>query len=202
MCAIVGSRSIEKLKELVELNSYRGSHSFSFSTFNQYSGILSIQQKKLGTIDLTNKMLAPNEYAIVHIQAPTTDARTADFIHPAVLNVNSQPEYNPDLALWHNGIIKAETVKNNIDKYSSSWDTMQILRALVQANSFSVLNAVVVPNPVVVPREVSVFRDVPCEVSPEVLNIVVVLYTVDVDADVPLLVSSKTICLPSLNSVR
>lgn len=140
MCAIVGSRSIEKLKELVELNSYRGSHSFSFSTFNMYSGILSIQQKKLGTIDLTNKMLAPNEYAIVHIQAPTTDARTADFIHPAVLNVNSQPEYNPDLALWHNGIIKAETVKNNVDKYSSSWDTMQILRALVQANSFSVLN--------------------------------------------------------------
>ncbi len=50
--------------------------------------------------------------------------------------------------------------------------------------------------------EFTTTKSVPCEVLPEVLNIVVVLYTVDVDADVLLLVSSKIICLPSLNSVR
>lgn len=140
MCAIIGSRNLEKLKELVSLNSYRGSHSYSLSTYNLYTGLLTISQKRLGTIDLSNYSIAPNDYAIVHVQAPTTDARTEDFIHPAVLNINSQPSYNPDFALWHNGIIKAETVKNNIDKYLTSWDTMQILRALVQANSYSILN--------------------------------------------------------------
>jgi hypothetical protein len=140
MCAIIGSRSVEKLKELVSLNSYRGSHSYSLSTFSTYTGILTIHKKKLGTIELDNYTLAPNEYAIVHIQAPTTDARTHEFIHPAIISLGSQTESNPDLALWHNGIIKAETVKDNVDNYLSSWDTMQILRALFQANSFSVLN--------------------------------------------------------------
>jgi len=140
MCAIVGSRNVEKLIELVRLNSYRGFHSYSLSVYNYYSGILTIHKKRLGTINLDGFSLAPNEYAIVHIQAPTTDARTEDFIHPAVLNIDSQSDSNPDLALWHNGIIKAEIVKNNVDKYLSSWDTMQILRALTQANSFKVLN--------------------------------------------------------------
>lgn len=140
MCAIVGSRNIYKLRELVALNSYRGSHSFSLSVFNTYTGILSIYKKKLGTIDLSDFNIAPNEYAIAHVQAPTTDGRTADFIHPAVHNVESDTDYMPDFALWHNGIIKANQVKDNVEKYYSSWDTMQILRSIVANKNFTSLN--------------------------------------------------------------
>lgn len=140
MCAIVGSRNVETLKHLVELNSYRGSHSFSLSVYNTYTGILTIQKKRLGTVNLNNFEISPNEYAIVHVQAPTTDARTEEFIHPAVLTASSGMDHIPDNALWHNGIIKAEIVKNNASEYNTSWDTMQILRGIEKAGNFNILN--------------------------------------------------------------
>jgi hypothetical protein len=136
MCAIIGSRKLDKLKELVSLNSYRGSHSYSLSLFNTYSGHLTVLKKKLGTIDLNNFIIPHHGYAIVHVQAPTTDSRTDAFIHPAITGGETYPEE----ALWHNGIIKEEQVKENISKYNTSWDTMQLLKGIVSTKSFKVLN--------------------------------------------------------------
>ena len=128
MCAIVGSSNADILKEFIRLNSYRGSHSYSISLFNKTTGILSVLEKRLGKPNLDNLTIPANSYAIVHIQAPTTDGKTREFIHPATLV--GKFESWPEQALWHNGIIKDEVVKENISKWNTSWDTMQILKCL------------------------------------------------------------------------
>lgn len=134
MCAIVGSFDREKLLELIELNSYRGSHSYSFSTIYPESGQLVLRQKALGTINPDHLNIPKDHYAIVHIQAPTTDAKDLDSIHPA--------EENHESYLWHNGIIKANHVKVLQQKYGNdtSWDTRLLLRAV--CTSWKELNTV------------------------------------------------------------
>ena len=124
MCAIVGSFDKNKLIELIELNSYRGSHSFSFSTINPISGSLVVRQKAFGKINYDHLNTPPGHYAIVHIQAPTTDAKSLDNIHPA--------EEEHTMHLWHNGIIKANHVKVLQEKYGNdtNWDTKLLLRAV------------------------------------------------------------------------
>lgn len=128
MCAIVGSKDVVMLRELVKLNSYRGSHSYSFSLYNMYTGHLHVIKKKLGTINLEELHVPSNCYGIVHVQAPTTDARTENFIHPATIP-NTTNEF-PFYALWHNGIIKEDIIKEFSKTANSSWDTMIMLDAL------------------------------------------------------------------------
>jgi len=133
MCAIIGSSNVDVLEEFVRLNSYRGSHSYSISLFNKTTGILSVMEKKLGRPSLNSFTLPANSYGIIHIQAPTTDGKTQEFIHPAMLITKF--ESWPEQALWHNGIIKDSIVKENISKWNTSWDTMQILKSLHNTNN-------------------------------------------------------------------
>lgn len=121
MCAIVGSFSPIKLRELIQLNSYRGSHSYSFSLYDPYSGMLKVISKGLGTLNLNSVIVPSGYYGIVHVQAPTTDARSEEFIHPAQIQGR---------ALWHNGIVKANVVEGFLDRTKTSWDTMQILKLI------------------------------------------------------------------------
>lgn len=123
MCAIVGSFSKDKLIELIELNSYRGSHSYSFSTLTPLYD-LKVRAKGLGTINYDDIDLPYGYYGIVHVQAPTTEAKTLDSIHPAM---DGWMTY-----LWHNGIIKANNVKKLQDLYGNdtNWDTQLLLRAI------------------------------------------------------------------------
>ena len=139
MCAIAGSRDLETLKELVTLNSYRGSHSYSFSIYNGYSGVLHVVKKRLGVIDLDSLCIPRDGYGIVHVQAPTTDARSEEFIHPATIPsvTNEYPFY----ALWHNGIIKEEVVKSFRGIIATSWDTRIMIELLNQRQTnWEVLN--------------------------------------------------------------
>ena len=136
MCAIIGSKNIDTLRELVALNSYRGSHSYSFSLYSITTGILTVEVKKLGTINLNRHTIPHNNYGIVHVQAPTTEMRSEQSIHPAVITEKYQTW--PNKALWHNGIIKAEVVKGKAAKYNTSWDTMQMLESV--RTSFDELN--------------------------------------------------------------
>lgn len=139
MCAIVGSRNLETLSELIKLNSYRGSHSYSLSLYNTTTGILSIHKKKLGEPNLSDFSIPTNCYGIAHIQAPTTEAKTIESVHPATINERYQQW--PTAALWHNGIIKAEMVKQLSFIHKTSWDTMQILKALNESkNNWNKLN--------------------------------------------------------------
>ena len=79
MCAIFGSFDKEKFFELAKLNSYRGSHSYSIAYYDRKN--VAIVDKGFGEfpeIDLDN-----NYYYIGHVQAPTTDSKDKNSIHPA-----------------------------------------------------------------------------------------------------------------------
>lgn len=131
MCAILGSFSRDKLLELIELNSYRGSHSYSFSTINTDTGVLTVRGKGHGELNPVHVQFDENEYAVVHIQAPTTNEKTFDSIHPAE---------EAGAYLWHNGIIKAGHVKvlQRVFGEDTNWDTRLLLRAVL--TSFDELN--------------------------------------------------------------
>ncbi len=125
MCAIVGSFDYNKLLELIVLNSYRGSHSYSFSTIDPSTGKLEVKIKQLGAFQpgRTDCQLPEGHYGVVHIQAPTTDAKRIEDIHPA---------RDGNTLLWHNGIIKSYYVKTLQALYGqdTSWDTELLLRAI------------------------------------------------------------------------
>lgn len=139
MCAIVGSRDFDTLVNLVELNSYRGSHSHSFSLYDISTGKMILCNRDFGMPDLRHMVIPDNNYAIVHIQAPTTEAKDMNSIHPATSgNITN---FTPDHALWHNGIIKESVVKKFEPKYKTKWDTKQILLSIIeQWGSFDALN--------------------------------------------------------------
>jgi len=117
MCAIVGSFDKDKLKELIELNTYRGNHSYSLSEYNPVTKGITILEKRLGDFNYSRLLdLEEGMYYIAHTQAPTTDAKSTQSIHPS--------NYFGSL-LWHNGIIKNYFVKQMQTKLNSSqdWDT-------------------------------------------------------------------------------
>lgn len=135
MCAIVGSFDRNKLIELIELNSYRGSHSYSFSTLNTY-GVMTVRKQGLGAPNYDDIIVHSGYYGIVHIQAPTTDAKSLDTVHPAISSLERTfqkdkhtLEKQPYSCLWHNGIIKDDCVKSLQQKQNSQvvWDTALLL---------------------------------------------------------------------------
>jgi len=137
MCAIVASWNKQKLKELLEQNSYRGSHSFSLSLFIREASELRlhITWRGLGKIDWSvyDRLCEGDIYYIAHVQAPTTEARDIQNVHPA--------EYQHNL-LWHNGILKDDTIKLLQSKYESSdkWDTKLLLQHVVESGFSSLDN--------------------------------------------------------------
>lgn len=136
MCAIVGSYSTSKLLELVELNSYRGQHSYSFSLIDRNTGSLTILEKKLGTFNKSIAIIPGNCYGIAHIQAPTTSSIDENSIHPyAVLDKGKTPRQ----AIWHNGILKHSTVELLKGDSGITWDTQLLLMELTR-HGWSALN--------------------------------------------------------------
>lgn len=122
MCSIIGSFDLDKIKELAELNAYRGQHSFSIARFDKNNRITHLE-KCLGELPVDTIELPEGEYCIVHQQAPTTESKNEDNIHPA--------EYQGQF-LWHNGIVKDKGVKDLQTrlKVDESWDTKLILMEL------------------------------------------------------------------------
>lgn len=139
MCAIVGSFSSEKLLELVELNSYRGSHSYSFSIFDTYLNRLTVVKKDIGEFNKSIVDIPRRCYGIAHIQAPTTEAKDLSSVHPALANLESTytvdkntTHYQYQYALWHNGILKADFCKTLQEKHGYiNWDTSLLLCELL-----------------------------------------------------------------------
>jgi hypothetical protein len=119
MCGIFCSFYRDKLIELSKLNSYRGSHSFSFTRVG------SEPIRRFGDFDIS---LASEEgYKICHVQAPTTESRDVTSIHPAEFDGRR---------LWHNGIVKDFDIKRLQKKHGvdDPWDTRLILRELIADN--------------------------------------------------------------------
>ena len=119
MCAIVGSFDVDKVKELVDLNAYRGQHSYSIAEYFPSDKKIVLHKRALGAFDISDVKFNGG-YVICHTQAPTTDARDLDNVHPSEFS---------DSYLWHNGIIKDKCVKELQETWklkNVAWDTKLI----------------------------------------------------------------------------
>lgn len=119
MCAIVGSFDKDKLGELIELNSYRGNHSYSFLEFDYKNNQITKLTRGFGEFDFSiidNIDRINDRYYIAHTQAPTTTGKGFFNIHPS--------EWN-DTLLWHNGILKEDYIKELQEDFGHKiqWDT-------------------------------------------------------------------------------
>jgi len=129
MCGIFASFSNEKIRELAELNSYRGSHSYSLTEYVPNEGCRTITR---GMGEFDRNFSNCEGFKIGHIQAPT--ANTDSGIHPAEGGGSK---------LWHNGLIKTNDVKrlqNNLP-IVSNWDTELLLNE-IQCNGFESLSEI------------------------------------------------------------
>lgn len=114
MCAIVGSLSKEKLKELFNINAYRGQLSYSLCSFNN-SSKLNVLSNAPGAMPVDFIDMFPSDYFYIgHSQAPTTESKN---IHPASVG---------RAMLWHNGIVKQKTLLSGI------WDTEWMLKGILK----------------------------------------------------------------------
>lgn len=118
MCAITGSLHKEKLKDLYNLNAYRGELNYSLATFKPHKGVVTFQTlfqddgKMPGTL-IDGIPCREGDFIIAHSQAPTTDSRN---VHPAVFG---------EAMLWHNGIIKQSKLS------PGTWDTAWLLEQII-----------------------------------------------------------------------
>lgn len=134
MCAIVASFDTDKLRELVKLNTYRGNHSWSFSLYSVDASTITIT-RGLGEIDLESLTVPEGYYGICHVQAPTTENRDKNSVHPATY-INGDGD-NTVHALWHNGIIKPAQIQALQQEFltDQSWDTALVLQRLARTDS-------------------------------------------------------------------
>ena len=138
MCSIVGSYDFNKLYELIKLNQYRGSFSYSFSVLNIETGEIESTIKEFGkfNIDIYHEVYNKYHYYIAHVQAPTGGLiKDTNRIHPSV---------KKDSYLWHNGILKEDYIKEVQNRYNlqdGQWDT-GLLHNVILDDSFGALNNV------------------------------------------------------------
>lgn len=126
MCSIIGSREIERFKDLIELNQYRGSFSYSFAILDlEYMEVVHLVQE-FGEFDLNILETIPRKdsfYYIGHVQAPTGGLlKDPERIHPSI--IRSEDKLNTSY-LWHNGILKPKCIDewNNKLDMDEKWDT-------------------------------------------------------------------------------
>lgn len=117
MCGLFASRDTQKLKELFDLNSRRGQTRMSITECHVGEADFTVIDVKTfpnvrsDRIDQTTG----GTFRLVHIQAPTDP-----------MNVDSHPSIHPNGFLWHNGILKEDTIKDLQQTYGVpdvTWDT-------------------------------------------------------------------------------
>lgn len=130
MCSIIGSYDKDKILDLIKLNAYRGQHSWSISYYDCIWDKMKSVSRGMGEIpaDLIN--IGNMEYCIVHMQAPTTENKGLDTVHPAQIE---------ESYLWHNGIIKAAHIKKMQEALGTdeSWDTKLILKQFLETENLN-----------------------------------------------------------------
>ena len=117
MCAIICSSNVDKLKELAELNEYRGALNYSLAMFKKESPLTytNLWQGEGGFPEDTWDTLWPEGYYYVgHTQAPTTQSN------------NVQPSRFFNTLLWHNGIVKQKMLSDD------QWDTHYLHQSIVK----------------------------------------------------------------------
>ena len=123
MCGIVVTNDSKKLMTMYEANAERGKHSYSFCALNKHNKIICLE-RNLGILSAArlSDLIMQTELAavwILHNQAPTTEARGIENVHPY---------YNADhnSFTWHNGILKPDFVA----EHGEVWDTVVLSKYL------------------------------------------------------------------------
>ena len=124
MCSIIGSLDKETIVGLCELNAYRGQHSHSISYYDLENNYFSGIHRSLGPVNYNNIDIPENSYCVVHMQAPTTEDKSSNNIHPAMSHGK---------ILWHNGIIKEKEIQRLQEVYGEvdTWDTYILLKHMM-----------------------------------------------------------------------
>lgn len=132
MCCISGSYDKQRLIKLVESGYHRSGHSFSITVIR--NNVIQSLSRELVTVSpselvdaINNTDCDDSDYILVHQQAPTTSARSLASVHPSYAKLSHCKTY-----LWHNGIIKDESIKFLRDLYNLdlTWDTALLHEAV------------------------------------------------------------------------
>jgi glutamine phosphoribosylpyrophosphate amidotransferase len=128
MCSIIGSFDKDTIVRLCELNAHRGQHSHSISYYDNQSNYFCEIHRGMGPINYDNIDIPGDAYCVVHMQAPTTDGKSLDNIHPAMIGGE---------ILWHNGIIKEKEIHRlqEVYKTNEEWDTYILLKHMMSEGS-------------------------------------------------------------------
>ena len=132
MCAIIASKDPEKVLELIEVNSYRGSFSWSITGIDE-NYMVAVQEKGFGEFPEEEFRFLASKcdeglYWVCHVQAPTNGLiEEYDRIHPVEISHEM---------LWHNGIIKDKWVKEAMEDYDldDNFDTRALLTHISASN--------------------------------------------------------------------
>ena len=133
MCGIVVGINTDEVRGLTSSNAYRGSHSHSVCYYNYRTDGLVSLKRGFGPLDIDSIDIPKNCIAIIHQQAPTTENKNIENVHPAQIGKH---------LLWHNGIIKEDEIKRlqEMLQITYSWDTRILLRLLVDEEKVPEIN--------------------------------------------------------------
>ena len=165
MCSIIGSFDKNKIIELNEINSIRGSFSYSIGYIDTSTNFFHITNQGFGEPPLEKSLkysIFDNNYIVVHRQAPTSGLiEDPKRIHPAIEYDEKNNIYH---CLYHNGIVKSQQLKKLEELYNQSfpWDTKAILIDIISKgleNSLSSLDASFACLYIVSSKEILLFRN-------------------------------------------
>lgn len=124
MCSIVGSFDFLQVKRLVQASLSRGQYAHALFILDAKNAKVLYQHRGMGPLDWQQHKEIPDGYMLCHHQAPTGKKRGLDNIHPAYKKDGSVNHW-----LWHNGLLKAKTIKPN------QWDTSILLQNLIETGT-------------------------------------------------------------------
>lgn len=136
MCSIIAGYNPAKVKELIEINQFRGNFSYSYTEIDNKHDYIQSSVKDFGKFDFNviNQQSEYN-YKICHVQAPTGGlVEDKNRIHPTVSEKSS---------LWHNGLLTPRGIKFLQQKLNTTetFDT-KLLHMALDKFDFDILSEI------------------------------------------------------------
>lgn len=131
MCGIFATADPIKLENLFNLNYKRGQRGFSQNGFSFFDGNSLVWEARNESkrLEIDPKFLS--DFNICHVVAPTGESH----FHPAIREAQEH-ESEGFTALWHNGILKADTISEYArTDAEAEWDTQLLVNRLHYLNT-------------------------------------------------------------------
>lgn len=126
MCGLFASADPIKLENLFNLNFKRGQKGFSQSGFSFVDKTMLFWEARNNSEKLEIDPHFLSDYNICHVVAPTT---VDPNFHPAIREAQEN-EVEGFTALWHNGILKQDTIDSLRGSDDTNWDTQLMVNHL------------------------------------------------------------------------